>query len=71
MTHRTSDLSLFFKVIHGKLADITGAYVEDTIGAGTNSFEMESRLTEQRSQSTARGYDSTTFAGIEVNCTDY
>ena len=71
VTHTTGDLSLFFKVVHGKLACITGAYVDDTIGSGTNSFEKESRLTEQRFRSKAREYDSTTFVGIEVDRTDY
>ena len=71
MTHTTGDLSLFFKVIHDELSGITGAYVDDTIGAGTPAFENTSRLTEQRFQSKEREFDSITFAGIEIDRKEY
>lgn len=36
MTSTTGDLSLFFKIVEGKLKGLTGVYLDDTIGAGDN-----------------------------------
>lgn len=38
MTSTTDDLFLFFKTVHGKLYRITGTYVDDTVGAGSEEF---------------------------------
>lgn len=50
---------------------MTCTYVEDTIGTGDPSFQKLSRLTEQRFQTKYRDFDSTTFAGSELDRTDY
>ena len=39
MTKTAGDLSLFIKVVDGKLRGMTGAYVDDTIGTGDEEFE--------------------------------
>lgn len=66
MTSTTGDLSLFFKVVEGKLRGMTGAYVEDTIGTGTKDFGEESKATGDRFQSKAREGGNFQFAGIKI-----
>lgn len=66
MTQTTGDLSLFFKAIEGKLRGLTGAYVDDTLGAGDTAFEKESEVTGERFQSKAREEGNIEFAGIQI-----
>lgn len=66
MTPTTGYLSLFFKSVHGKLQGLTGAYVDNTIGAGELQFENESMATSERFQSKERENDNFQFAGIQL-----
>lgn len=66
MISTTGDLSLFFKVIEGKLRVMTGAYVDDTIGTGNEAFEKKSELTGGRFQSKDREIVNFQFAGIQI-----
>ena len=59
-------LSLFFKVVDGKLRAMTGAYVDDTIGTGDQEFEEESKITGERFQAKDHEVGSFQFAGIEI-----
>jgi len=67
MTCGISDLSLFFKIIDGKLQGIIGRYVDDTISAGNNFFEEESKKTEEEFESKPREHDNFKFAGMEIS----
>lgn len=67
MTPTSGDLSLFFKVVKGKLCGLTGAYVDDTIGAGDAQFEQDSKATGLRFQSKDRENDNFQFAGIQLD----
>ena len=71
MSPAAGDLSLFFKMVNGQLAGMTGAYVDDSIGTGTPDFERESEKTQERVESKPREFDNFTFAGIQVEKTDY
>lgn len=66
MTSTAGDLSLFFRVVEGKLRGMTGAYVDDTIGTEDAKFEKESEATGERFQSNARDTGSFQFAGIQI-----
>lgn len=66
MTLTTGDLSLFFRVVEGKLRGMTGAYVDDIIGTGDAAFEKESEVTGERFQSKARETGNFQFAGIQI-----
>ncbi len=70
MSCTAGDLSLFFKVVHGKLAGITGAYVDDTLGAGDEDFQKESEKTQEKFESKPREFDNFVFAGIEIEKTE-
>ena len=66
MISTAGDLSLFFKMVNGKLPGVTGAYVDDTIRTGTDEFTKESGKTGRRFESKPRKFDNFTFAGIQV-----
>ena len=70
MIPSTGDLSLFFQTIRGKLAGLTGAYVDDSIGTGDARFEEKSRLMERKFESKAREYENFKFAGIQIERTE-
>lgn len=70
MTSTTGDLSLFFKVVEGQLREMTGAYVDDTIGTGTTKFEKESITTGERFLSKEKELGNFDFAGIEIEKID-
>ena len=61
-----NDLSLFFKTVKGELAGMIGAYVDDTIGAGTAQFSRDSLVTEKRFDSSPRQKGDFKFARMEI-----
>lgn len=48
MVPTTGYLYIFTQVIRERLAGITGAYVDDTLSAGTDGFESATEITEER-----------------------
>lgn len=69
MSRTALDICLFFKHINGKLAGLSGYYVDDNISTGTEKFEKLTRETEKRFDSKPRTYNSFKFAGIEIETT--
>lgn len=45
------DLPCFIKIMQGKLKEITGVYVDNTLAAGNDEFLQDSKLTEQKLKS--------------------
>lgn len=69
MTPTTGDLSFFFKIVHGRLKGLTGAYIDDIIGDGDREFEEKAKLTGAPFKSKAREYDHFQFVGIQIKTT--
>lgn len=70
MVSTTGHLSFFYKRDEkGMFIGMVGAYVDDTISAGTTEFEGQAEETESRFEAKDRTYDSFTFAGIRVEKT--
>lgn len=69
-TPTAGDLSLFFETINGNLVGLTGAYVDDSIGTDDESFELISRLTQQKFDFKAYEHDNFKFAGIQIEHMD-
>lgn len=66
MSSAAEDLMLFFQMINGRLAEITGAYVDDSLGMRTPEFEKESEKRQERFDSKPRQFGNFTFTGIQV-----
>lgn len=69
MDRTALDISLFFNSIQGKLAGLSGTYVDDGIHAGTPEVLQECNKTQTKFKSRARELDNFTFAGIKVENT--
>ena len=53
-------------MINGKLVGVTGAYVDEIIGAGTDEFIKKSEKTAERLESKPRMFDTFIVASIQV-----
>jgi len=71
MEPTAGDLSLFFKVVDGNLAGLTGCYVDDNLLKGTPEFITETDVTVTRFDSRPRELDTFTFAGVELKTTSH
>lgn len=67
MQRSALDISLFFKLVRGKLAGVSGTYVDDGIHTGNDEFLKECDKTEQKFTSRQRALDNFTFSGIEIS----
>lgn len=63
------DIRLFFKLIQGKLAGISGMYVDDSFHAGNEEFLEHTKKTEQKFDSKPRDMNDFNFAGMHVETT--
>jgi Reverse transcriptase (RNA-dependent DNA polymerase) len=63
-----SDPSLYYKAsINGELQGVIGTYVDDSLSAGTNVFEKETRETLEAFESRKREFDHLVFAGVSID----
>ena len=70
MSQASLYISFFFKMIRGKLAGMSGMYVDDGIHAGNDEFLKLCDRTQKRFKSKPREMGTFTFAGVRVETTD-
>ena len=70
MSQTSLDISLFFKMISGKLAGMSGMYVDDGIHAGNDEFLKLCDKTEEKFKSKPREMRGFTFAWVRVETTN-
>lgn len=67
MVTATREFSIFTGTRRGRLSEITGTNVDDTLSAEDDRFEKESQKTERRLEYSPRYLDSLTLAGIQIH----
>jgi Reverse transcriptase (RNA-dependent DNA polymerase) len=67
MVSTIGDISLFSKLMNGKLAGLAGNYVDDTIACGNEELRELSKLTAKRFLSSPRKHPNLRFAGIDID----
>ena len=70
MSQASLDISIFFKMIRGKLTGMSGMYVDDGIHAGNDEFLKLCDRSQKRFKSKPREMGTFTFAGVRVETTD-
>lgn len=66
ISRAVSDPSLFFKIKHGKLRGTIGNYVDDSLLAGDDKFQIDTCLTLNIFESKERICDTFTFFGNQI-----
>lgn len=66
MLRTVGDVSLFFMYIDGKLAGMTGSYVDDSLHCGNEKFLKPSGKSLEKFESRDREFDDFVFAGVTV-----
>lgn len=65
--HPTSlDMSLYVRYMHGRLAGLTGSYVDDSLHAGRKEFLSETDKSLQKFRSRKREINAFEFAGVQI-----
>lgn len=60
----TGDLAYCINVLRGEVRGMIGVHVDDSCGAGDETFVKASKLTSQRSDFKEKVYNQRKFAGI-------
>lgn len=76
MQRVASDMSLFFKMIHEKVAGITATHIDNTLSTGSDQFTKETTSTSKNFEAKGKEFDNTKFSGVYIetlrngsNCT--